>query len=517
MKGTSSVRRLRLRSVYRFFLPQCNGGLKLLWVCLCVRIYRVFWNLCLQIPLEWLHDVAWAMFWGGSWSTKPCVFRVKWLQPAMKGTSSVRRLRLRSVYRFFVCRSVTVAWSCFGCGCVCVFIGCFGICACRSHWNGCMMLQGLCFGEEAGARNLAFFRVKWLQPAMKGTSSVRRLRLRSVYRFFCRSVTVAWSCFGCGCVCVFIGCFGICGCRSHWNGCMMLQGLCFGEEAGARNLVFFRVKWLQATMKGTASVRRLRLGSVYRFFCLPQCNGGFKLLWVRLCVRSYRVFWNLCLQIALEWLHDVARAMFWGGSRSTKPCVFPCKVAAAGDERYLVCAAVAAAVGLSFFCRSVTVAWSCFGCGCVCVFIGCFGNCGCRSHWNGCMMLHGLCFGEEAGARNLVFFRVKWLQPAMKGTSSVRRLRLRSVYRFFCRSVTVASRCFGCACVCVVIGCFGICACRSHWNGCMMLQGLCFGEEAGARNLVFFRVKWLQATMKGTASVRRLRLGSVYRFLFAAV
>ena len=34
----------------------------------------------------------------------------------------------------------------------------------------------------------------------------------------------------------------------------------------------------------------------------------------------------------------------WGGSRSTKPCVFPCKVAAADDERYLVCAAGAAAV-----------------------------------------------------------------------------------------------------------------------------------------------------------------------------
>ena len=39
-------------------------------------------------------------------------------------------------------------------------------------------------------------------------------------------------------------------------------------------------------------------------------------------------------------------------------------------------------------------------------------------------MLHGLCFGEEAGARNLAFFRVKWLQPAMKGTSSVRRVWL---------------------------------------------------------------------------------------------
>ena len=33
-----------------------------------------------------------------------------------------------------------------------------------------------------------------------------------------------------------------------------------------------------------------------------------------------------------------------GGSRSTKPCSFLCKVAAAGDERYLVCAAVATAV-----------------------------------------------------------------------------------------------------------------------------------------------------------------------------
>ena len=40
----------------------------------------------------------------------------------------------------------------------------------------------------------------------------------------------------------------------------------------------------------------------------------------------------------------------WGGSRSTKPCVFPCKVAAAGDERYLVSAAVAAAVVWFLLC-----------------------------------------------------------------------------------------------------------------------------------------------------------------------
>ena len=34
---------------------------------------------------------------------------------------------------------------------------------------------------------------------------------------------------------------------------------------------------------------------------------------------------------------NVAWALFWGGNRSTKTSVFPCKVAAADDERYLVC------------------------------------------------------------------------------------------------------------------------------------------------------------------------------------
>ena len=85
--------------------------------------------------------------------------------------------------------------------------------------------------------------------------------------------------------------------------------------------------------------------------------------------------------------------MFWGGGRSTKPCVFPCKVAAGDDERYLVCAAVAAGVGLPFFFRIVTVASSCFGCACVCVVVGCFGICACRSHWNGCMTLVIWCSG----------------------------------------------------------------------------------------------------------------------------
>ena len=61
------------------------------------------------------------------------------------------------------------------------------------------MLHGLCFGEEAGARNLVFFRVKWLQPAMKGTSCVRRVRLRSFHARIVPPMCFATS----GCVCMF--------------------------------------------------------------------------------------------------------------------------------------------------------------------------------------------------------------------------------------------------------------------------------------------------------------------------
>ena len=35
--------------------------------------------------------------------------------------------------------------------------------------------------HHGSARNLAFFHVKWLQPAMKSTSCVRRVRLRSFH------------------------------------------------------------------------------------------------------------------------------------------------------------------------------------------------------------------------------------------------------------------------------------------------------------------------------------------------
>ena len=78
----------------------------------------------------------------------------------------------------------------------------------------------------------------------------------------------------------------------------MLHGLCFGEEAGARNLVFFRVKWLQPAMKGTSSVRRLRLRSFHARNVPPMCFATSG----RSRVRSSMRFLYLWLQITLEWL-----------------------------------------------------------------------------------------------------------------------------------------------------------------------------------------------------------------------
>ena len=132
----------------------------------------------------------------------------------------------------------------------------------------------------------------------------------------------------------------------------MLHAVCCGEEAGARNLVFFRVKWLQPAMKGTSCVRRVRLGSFGSFYVF--CNNGCS------CVRSSMRFLKLWLQIALEWLHE---------------------------------------------CRM------------------------------------GYVLGRKPEHETLCFFRVKWLQPAMKGTSCVRRVRLGSFGSFyvFCNN--------GCSCV----------------------------------------------------------------------
>ena len=145
----------------------------------------------------------------------------------------------------------------------------------------------------------------------------------------------------------------------------MLHALCCGEEAGARNLVFFRVKWLQPAMKGTSCVRRFLLCVLQRVvvLCVPVCVVLF-VSWICGC----RSHWNGCM--------NVARSALWGGSRSTKPCV-SCKVAAAGVQRYLMCAAVAAGLVLVPPLCSATSGCSCVP---VCVVLCVSWICGCRSH-----------------------------------------------------------------------------------------------------------------------------------------
>ena len=138
----------------------------------------------------------------------------------------------------------------------------------------------------------------------------------------------------------------------------MLHGLCVGEEAGARNLVFFRVKWLQPAMKGTSSVRRLRFGSFRVQSVPPMCfatSGCY-------CVRSSMRFLTLWWQIALEWLHECCMGYVVGRKPEHETfCIFSCKVAAGDDEKYLVCAAVAVWIVSSSFGSSSAfcIEWLC--------------------------------------------------------------------------------------------------------------------------------------------------------------
>ena len=83
-----------------------------------------------------------------------------------------------------------------------------------------------------------------------------------------------------------------------------------------------------------------------------------------------------CCKTGCSGCMNVAWGLLWGGSWSTKPCVFPCKVAAAGNERCLLCAAVAAV-------QRVVVH--------VCVILRTSRISGCRLQCNGCMILVMFC------------------------------------------------------------------------------------------------------------------------------
>ena len=137
---------------------------------------------------ETLHQ-GWPRVWGGSRSTNPCVFPCKVARPGMKGTSCVRRLRLRSFWFLFcVLQRVVVP--------VRIVLCVSWICGCRSHWNGCVTVAWAMFwGGSRSTKPFKLSRVKWLRPAVKGTSCVRR------GSFWTRLVPPLCSATS-GCVCV---------------------------------------------------------------------------------------------------------------------------------------------------------------------------------------------------------------------------------------------------------------------------------------------------------------------------
>ena len=109
---------------------------------------------------------------------------------------------------------------------------------------------------------------------------------------------------------------------------------------------------------------------------------------VAMCVeRCVLATW--CCKTHCNGCMNVAWGLCWQESRGTKPSVFPCKVAAAGDERYLMCAAGAAAVvsrsNRFLLCVLQRVVVH------VCVILCVCWLSGGRSQWSGCMIVVVFC------------------------------------------------------------------------------------------------------------------------------
>ena len=124
-----------------------------------------------------------------------------------------------------------------------------------------------------------------------------------------------------------------------------------------------------------------------------------------------RSHWNGCM--------NVAWAMLWGGSRSTKPCVFPCKVAAGDNARYLVCATgavwiVSSSIGSSYvFCKNgcscVLAASRLLGVAAACVILLSFAAEDRKLYWNGCMKAAKVICQQIFSILVLVIFLLKFL------------------------------------------------------------------------------------------------------------
>ena len=84
----------------------------------------------------------------------------------------------------------------------------------------------------------------------------------------------------------------------------MLHELRFGRYSLGTKPCVFPCKVAPAGDDRYLGCAAVAAAVVLMFFFLPQWNCGFKLLWLRFCVRSSSFMWNLGLQIAVEWLHN---------------------------------------------------------------------------------------------------------------------------------------------------------------------------------------------------------------------
>ena len=185
-----------------------------------------------------------------------------------------------------------------------------------------------------------------------------------------------------------------------------------GRKLEYEIIYFFHIKWLWPAMKGISCARRVRLRSICFFYrivmavsnwfgdiCRYLIIGILESLIINY-IRIIRLFFLFDIAIwsyyIVKWIAMVVCTLhgayigkdigIWNESG-----YFPYKMASIGDKNYLLRAVEVAAVGLPFFFHAVTVASSCFGCACACVIIGSFGICGCKSHWNGFMIVVMFC------------------------------------------------------------------------------------------------------------------------------
>ena len=130
---------------------------------------------------------------------------------------------------------------------------------------------------------------------------------------------------------------------------------------------------------------------------------------------------------------------FWGGSRSTKPCVFPCKVAAADDERYLVCATGAAGVV------------------------------SCANWFLLCVLQRAVVSVRVCSSMRFLklwlLIALEWLHECCVGYVLGRKPQHEQAAAVFCNSVS-ASRLLGAVAACIILLSFAADR-KSYWSGCI--------------------------------------------------